>query len=98
MAHDHGRACACVWEHRPPVLELHRHHILPLYLGGPNTADNIVWLCPTTHTNVHELLRMMMTRGPLTYRDCQELQDRPVSRYAHAVALDGYQRWQAAAA
>jgi len=38
-------------------MELHRHHVWPLAEGGPGTAANLVWICPTTHTNVHEYLR-----------------------------------------
>lgn len=55
--HDAGQYCLCVAEHRPSPQELHRHHIWPLGMGGPDTEENVVWLCPTSHTNVHELLR-----------------------------------------
>lgn len=57
MAHDHGRVCVCVADHRPRPDELHLHHIVPLYAGGPDADANIVATCPTMHTNVHELLR-----------------------------------------
>lgn len=74
-----------------------RHHVVPVYLGGTDDPSNLVWLCPTTHTNVHELLRLMMTAGLLTYGECQAVQDRPVSRYAHRVATQGYLAWRARA-
>lgn len=55
--HDAGEHCACVGNHNPNPMELHRHHVHPLGEGGPATDDNVVWLCPTSHVNVHELLR-----------------------------------------
>lgn len=55
--HDLGEECRCVSNHNPNPMELNRHHIWPLGMGGPDTSDNIEWLCPTTHVNVHELLR-----------------------------------------
>lgn len=93
-AHDADAVCGCVAEHRPPVLELELHHLLPLFLGGAKDGET-VWICPTSHANVHELLRMMLRAGPLTYRQCQDVQPRPVSKYAHTLAVDGYLRWQA---
>jgi hypothetical protein len=56
-AHDMGQTCRCVLHHNPNPMELHRHHVLPLAWGGQATPDNEVWLCPTSHANVHELLR-----------------------------------------
>jgi hypothetical protein len=57
MAHDEGRRCVCVTEHRPRYDELHAHHTWPLSEGGPDTDENLTWLCPTQHANVHELWR-----------------------------------------
>lgn len=94
MAHDVRAECLCVAEHRPPFLELHLHHVWPQYLGGPDTADNLVWLCPTAHVNVHELLRLLMAYGPLTYGEVDALQDRPVSRFALRLATLGYEQWR----
>ncbi len=92
-AHDEDATCVCVSDHRPPVLEYNAHHILPEYLGGEDVPDNRVWLCPTTHVNVHEVLRLVLRDGPLTYRQVQHLQPRPLSRYAYDLAADGYARW-----
>lgn len=96
MSHDADEICLCVAEHRPPPLEYFEHHVWPSGMGGPDTADNRVFVCPTTHANVHELLRMMVKAGPLTYRQCQTIQPRPVSRYAYDLAALGYERWLAA--
>lgn len=54
--HDVDRECNCVSYHSPVPQHLVRHHIVPLSYGGPDTEDNIVWLCPTAHGNVHKLL------------------------------------------
>ncbi len=88
----------CVAEHRPEPLEPHRHHILPKSDGGPDTEDNLVTLCPTTHANAHDLLRLIRKRrGALTYRQAQQLYTEPVSRYAFAIARLGWLRMQARA-
>ncbi len=95
MAHDSDASCLCVAEHRPPVLEYERHHVLPLYLGG-DTSGETAWVCPTTHANCHELLRLMLRLGrTLTDYELQAIQDRPVSRYAAKLAREGFRRWQA---
>lgn len=95
MAHDHDRVCLCVAEHRPPYLELEEHHVWPIYLGGPKDGETI-WLCGTTHTSVHEILRMLLKVGRrLTYAEVDAAQDRPVARYAYNLALRGYDAWTA---
>lgn len=55
--HDLGEECKCVQNHNPNPMELNRHHVWPLGMGGPDSDDNVEWLCPTSHANVHELLR-----------------------------------------
>jgi len=97
MAHDTAAACECVAEHRPPVLEHERHHRFPLGMGGTDDPDNLVFVCPTAHANIHELLSLMVKAGrELTDYELQALEPRPVSRYAATVARDGYRRWLAA--
>ncbi len=86
MSHDAGRACLCHIFHRPAPLELHAHHVLPVYLGGDPDAET-VWLCPTAHTNVHELLRLMLRDGPLSWQVVLDRYDQPVSRYAYTLAM-----------
>lgn len=95
-SHDEHATCVCVSEHRPPALELNAHHILPLYLGGPDVPDNLVWLCPTTHANVHEVMRLLLRDHVLySYRQVQALSTRPVARYSYDLAAEGYRRWLA---
>ena len=94
MSHDLGYTCVCTVDHRPPTLELNAHHIQPLHLGGPDVPENRVWLCPTTHANTHELLRLLIKAdGAMTYRRAQEMQERPVNRYAYDLAVEGFRRW-----
>lgn len=96
MSHDRDETCRCVPVHRPPVLELHRHHILPTYLGGPDTEANIVFVCPSSHSNIHELLRMMLQANrALTETELEDMQDRPVSRYAGVLARRGFLEFKA---
>lgn len=45
--------------HRPTSHINHRHHVWPLASGGPTTADNIVVVCPTGHSNIHHLLQLL---------------------------------------
>ena len=86
--------CRCVSVHRPVPLETHAHHIWPTADGGPNVADNLVQLCPTTHANVHDLLReLKRSGGKLTYRQAQEMYTEPVSQYAFSVARLGWLRF-----
>lgn len=96
MSRDTGKHCACVASHRPPVLGLDQHHILASFLGGDNTPGNLIWICGNTHRSTHEILTMFVNGGPMTYRQVQSVQDRPVSRYAYDLALRGYDLWVAA--
>jgi 5-methylcytosine-specific restriction endonuclease McrA len=97
MSHDSGAHCHCVAAHRPPVLELHRHHVHPLYLGGPDTEANLVWVCATTHGNVHEILRQMVKAGRVLSRgECAALQGgRQVPGYSYELARTGMLRYLA---
>lgn len=98
MSHDSGQRCTCMAEHRPAPLELERHHIWPVGMGGPDIDSNIVWVCPTTHTNTHELLRAMVgVKGVIRYSVFDGQYEQPVSRRAYDLAVEGFMRWQAGA-
>jgi hypothetical protein len=89
MSHDEAGQCRCVIGHRPAPAELHVHHIRPLARGGTRSPDNEVWLCPTAHANVHELLREYERhRG-------QPPRLRGYSRYTRALAAEGWRRYGA---
>lgn len=99
MSHDQGWTCHCRTEHRPAPLELERHHIWPLGLGGPDVAQNVAWICPTTHTNVHELLRWFIREERVVpFKTVTEAYDVEVNRYAYDLAVEGYKRYVAALA
>ena len=80
------KKCLCVKWHRPKPLILHAHHVWPLGDGGPDEDENLVWLCPTTHNNVHQLWRLTkkFDQGvvPLTLR-------RPYTDYAREIVDRG---------
>lgn len=86
--HDEGQECACVMHHTPKVTHVHRHHILPLSWDGPDTPDNIVWLCPSSHEHVHILLRAYVKYEgavPWSIR-------RQFNAYVNALAAEGWGR------
>lgn len=93
-AHDEGRACVCISEHRPAPLELERHHIWPLGMGGPDNEWNVAWVCPTAHANTHELMRFLLNGKIVTWQDAMSLYTQPVNRYAWWLATEGIRRWQ----
>lgn len=86
--HDENQQCICVTDHNPNPMELNRHHIWPLAEGGPDTEDNIVWLCPTSHVNVHELLRAIIKyEGAVPWQIRQHF-----SPYIRDLAYEGHRR------
>lgn len=93
MSHDARAVCICQKNHYPSPLELEHHHIWPKGLGGTDDPSNLVWICPTTHTNAHEILRLFMRNGLMSFYELGELYDTPVSKYAYQLAKEGYIRW-----
>jgi hypothetical protein len=59
-------ACRCSNRHVPKPTVIDAHHIWPRSAGGPTVAANLVWLCPTAHRNVHELLEAWHRAGKMT--------------------------------
>lgn len=59
------KQCALHAYHWPPVLDGDIHHIIPLSMGGPDTNDNIMHVCPTGHRNVHEVITALVKKQPL---------------------------------
>jgi len=85
MSHDADQVCPCTADHRPVVMENTEHHIRPLYLGGADSPDNRVFVCPTTHYNTHEIIRFLIL-GQTTFPGA--------SRYARDLAIEGVRRWR----
>lgn len=79
--------CGCLGDHRPTSWINHRHHVVPLAWGGPNTQDNLVTLCPTGHAVVHVLLDRWKRDGAVAGPG-------RMNSWLYAVALDGWTRWQ----
>lgn len=76
--------CRCVTRHTPTVAYTHAHHIWPLYLGGPNTRDNITYLCPAGHDQVHRAIRAFEKAGEVVYI--------PMNRYLYNLAVYGWEQ------
>ncbi len=45
-----SRACEVCAEHSEDMV---LHHILPLAMGGPNTLENLMLMCPACHKELH---------------------------------------------
>lgn len=76
--------CLCVKRHVPKVHRTHEHHVHPLGMGGEDTDDNKVHLCPTTHSEVHLIIEdFTRRRGLRTIRPEESV-------YAYALARQGY--------
>lgn len=96
MSHSHGAVCLCVAEHRPAPLDGEFHHVWPLGMGGPDVEENLTFLCPTAHTNVHAILRLHVKADRvLTWTEVGARFEEPVSRYAYSLACLGFRRWKA---
>lgn len=50
--------CDCVSVHSPSNRAIHRHHVWPMGMGGPDEEANLVVVCPNLHANTHMLIRM----------------------------------------
>lgn len=84
-------------QHRPSIDRATRHtvdnhHIWPRVDGGPDTAANIVRVCPTGHTAIHELLRVWLKLGGEPSWEIRRHYHPNERRYARL----GYQAIQAA--
>lgn len=65
MAHM-GRDCAVhVHEDEVPI---EQHHIWPLGMGGPKTAENTVSVCSNGHAAIHDYMRLL-ARGKVSWEE-----------------------------
>jgi len=55
--------CPCAMTHGPGAYVPARHHILPQSWGGPTEPDNLIYICPNSHTAVHQLLNAYVHAG-----------------------------------
>ena len=49
-----------------PALQI--HHIIPISLGGDNSEDNVICLCPNCHKETHYLYRMFLSGDFESYK------------------------------
>jgi hypothetical protein len=80
-----ARVCQVHGDHRPIPLELHRHHVWPQAMGGPDVEANKVTVCPTGHANIHVAMRHLIDELPP-----------PGSRAEVRLARTGFEQWLAA--
>lgn len=83
--------CGCRKEHAPPVPWTHRHHVWPLYAGGPDIEENIAYVCPATHDWAHVIWRAFETHGGAI-----ETRRQAWPHYAYELALRGWTDMMAA--
>lgn len=86
-------SCECVSRHSPTCRSVHRHHVWPLGMGGPDEPWNVVRICPNQHTMTHRLIRLWGYRydgePPWWIR-------RHFSPVARALAEQGWRAWDGA--
>lgn len=51
-----AKKCTCVGYHSPASYVPNEHHILPQSWGGQTVPENLIFICPNTHTATHDLL------------------------------------------
>jgi hypothetical protein len=80
--------------HSPAQLpnEAEGHHVWPLGYDGPDIAENMRWLCPTTHTKVHNLWREWVRAGGEPPWDIM----RRYSGYVRGLVADGWSQVESA--
>lgn len=77
--------CPCRTEHAPSVPWTHRHHLWPLFAGGPDLESNVVYVCPATHDWAHVIWRVFEKNGGPTKTRHQEW-----PHYAYRIAREGW--------
>ena len=58
-----GEGCHCVDVHSPAAYVPALHHILPQSWGGQTVPENLVMLCPSSHTATHRLIDEYVRAG-----------------------------------
>jgi tetratricopeptide (TPR) repeat protein len=72
------RCCLCPEHH--DVVDL--HHVVPISEDGPNTADNLMAVCPTCHAKIHRI------RKRYTVEQLRMYKERWVKLHALGLPLD----------
>jgi hypothetical protein len=83
--------CQCVASHSPIPLTTEGHHVLPQEwqkeLRGSVFDQRLIWLCGTTHNNIHVYLNLLRDGKPLPAT---------ARGYTRQMAEEGYRRYIAA--
>lgn len=53
--------CGCCGESYP-TLHRHIHHKIPRAVGGPDTPDNLISLCPGCHDAIHSIATKLLSK------------------------------------
>ena len=79
------KACQ-VHKHRDEV-PLDSHHVWPKAYGGPTTPDNLIWVCPNGHRDIHAYMRLLIkNNGKVAW-----LQRRKFGKKVRDYAEQGYE-------
>lgn len=54
--------CGCCLK-RFPTLHKHAHHKTPKALGGKDTQDNLIEICPGCHDSIHAIAHRMLSKN-----------------------------------
>lgn len=88
------KVCVCVRVHRPRILRVDAHHVQPVSWRGPDTQANLVYVCSNCHVAAHLALDVLRAAGGPA--NVPWLTRRRFPRYAWALAVDGWTRWDQA--
>lgn len=64
-----AKKCECVTLHCPAAYVPNLHHILPQSWGGQTIDSNLIYLCPNSHSAVHDLLNQYIHTGRIPEND-----------------------------
>lgn len=75
--------CQCCYEGGPEyVLTNDYHHVVPVFLGGPDTEENGTCICCKCHRMVH-----LFARGDLTITDIESMEDAEKNKMKRIIAF-----------
>lgn len=87
MARDNN-TCQCCFEGGESYVDVNDfHHILPVFLGGPDNVDNAVCLCVKCHKLVH-----LHARGQLHLPPMDSLSEADKEKFKHILSYGNYIR------
>lgn len=76
------KVCECVAYHSPSAYVPNTHHILPQSWGGLTVPENLIVICPNTHTATHDLLNQYVHHAGIPPWDVLEHYNATAQRLA----------------